>query len=290
MGVALDSWEFWAPMGAMAAGILALIALLFTWSVAIVSPPSANRAVPVRLVLLGIWLITGAVIWGCGVHYQAHAPVEVWMVVMVGLFGLQIIIAINERERWAPRVARTIPGRTLLALPAFLLYSGAAGGLTLGILMIGLSLAAGYCWPIFYPTWRDEKELANAVDVMLLISLYVLSYCLTAVLVRRFLFPNQVKPVFTWVVALVLVAAGSMVPYLIGFMIYFNHLRDMREQYWLLTSPFWAPYDKLHRSNYETFAAIWAGVVVLLNLPWYVRQVQAFQPYRKNPKGRGDHE
>jgi hypothetical protein len=274
----------------VAAGVAGLIGLFFTWSEALISPPSANRAVPMRLAMLAIWLVTGTVFWGCGYQFQEHAAVIAWLILMVALFGLQIVIAINERERWAPRVARTIPRRPLLKLPAFLLYSGAAGGLTLGVLMIGLSLLAGHLCALFFPAWRGEKDLETAVEVLLLISLYVLSYGLTAVLTRRFLFPNQVKPVFTWVVALVMVAVGSAVPYVIGFMIYYNHLQNMKEQYWLLTNPFWAPYDELHRSLYETFAGIWAVVVVLLTIPWYVRQVRAFRPYQRSLKNRSDHE
>jgi hypothetical protein len=243
-----------------------------------------------RLAMLAIWLVTGVVFGACANQFLENAVVTSWMILMVALFGLQILIAINEREQWAPRVARTIPKRPLLVLPAFLLYSGAAGGLTLGILMIALSLLAGHLCPVFFPAWRGEQDLKTAVEVLLLISLYILSYSLTAVLVRRFLFGNQVKPVFTWVVALVMVAVGSAVPYLIGFLIYYNHLRDMREQYWLLTNPFWAPYDERHRSTYEAFAAIWAGVVMVLNIPWYVGQVRAFRPFAGGPRKRSAHE
>src|SRR5262249_58597456 len=113
-GIPWDSIEFWGPASVMALLIVAAIGLVFFWSVAIVNPPSANRALPVRLYLLGAWLVTGACFGGWGYWMSEAMPVFIWMVASAMLFCLQLMIAINEREQWAPRAAPTIPRRCVL--------------------------------------------------------------------------------------------------------------------------------------------------------------------------------
>ncbi len=43
LGPRVGTLEFWLIAGAIVTAVVAVIGLLFTWSVAIVSPPSANR-------------------------------------------------------------------------------------------------------------------------------------------------------------------------------------------------------------------------------------------------------
>src|SRR5262249_46628136 len=168
----LDSWDFWGPAGVVAVVTLALVGLVFFWSVAIVNPPSANRALPVRLYLLGAWLVTGAGFGGWGYWMSEAMPVFIWMVASAMLFCLQLMIAINEREQWAPRVARTIPRRWWLRLPAFLFYSGSAGGVTFAVLMVGLTLVAGQLGAEYFPTWRGMTDIGEVTDIVVLIGLY----------------------------------------------------------------------------------------------------------------------
>ena len=56
--------------------ILLGIGLFFSWSVALISPPSSNRALPVRLYFLVTWLLLAVnfgvwdVVLGCGHFHQ----------------------------------------------------------------------------------------------------------------------------------------------------------------------------------------------------------------------------
>ena len=52
---------------------------------------------------------------------------NMWLIVLVIRY-IQLLISINERDSWGPRVARAIPRSQLLRPLAFLFYSGAAGG------------------------------------------------------------------------------------------------------------------------------------------------------------------
>ena len=53
--------------------------MLFTWSVALVSPPSSNRALPVRLYLLGFWLVTAGVAALLTYYFYQPLSLYLWM-------------------------------------------------------------------------------------------------------------------------------------------------------------------------------------------------------------------
>jgi hypothetical protein len=289
-GALIESPIFWPSAGCVAAGVLIGLGLLFTWSVALVSPPSANRALPWRLFLVGAWLGSG-VVFGLAdalIPDAHHGPAWAWALFAAGLFCLSLVIAINERERWGPRVARTIPRRWWRRGPAFLVYSGAAGGILFSALLVALTAWVLLLWiqvgPPIPP--RPKKEVGPPdVEVFVrgiaLMGLYTYAYALTAVLIRRItLF--KIPVAYTWVVMLVLLALGLTVPYLI-LLAFFKGWDYLTHYGWLLTVPVVALSDNFSQGFHTTvflgFAGIWAGVVTVLNLPWIWRQVRAFRPY-----------
>jgi hypothetical protein len=291
-GMRMDRPEFWAAFAAAVTGVLALMGLLFVWSVALVSPPSANRALRVRLYNLAVWVVT-AVAAGWGTCYIKHPELlYTWQVLMLILFGLQLVISINERDRWGPRVTRAIPHNGLLRFLAFLTYSGAAGGLLYGLLMlaltIGLGAAAVYWWQDHF-SFRVRSEPGRVAMVLTIICLYVYAYALSAVLCRRAFFSDRLKPVFTWVLMVVLVGLGSALPYLVILVVPENSLRFESENTWvLLPNPFASAYVSYNpRSTTQIFdfdwwcllfVALWSVLVTLLSLPWLASQVRAFRP------------
>jgi hypothetical protein len=302
LGVSLDSREFWLVAGAVVLLALGAIGLLFTWSVAVVSPPSANRALPSRLLLAGGWLVTGATAALLAYQFRSPIPLYLWLILQVFLFGVQLLAAINEREQWGVRVARTIPRRWWLRGPAFLFYSGAAGGVLFAVtflaLSAGLTAWLADCWQPLFGSRFTAQDSERVVLVLVLVVLYAFDYCLTAVFVRYVLAPGRIKPLFTWVVALLLAAVGFFLPYII---LYIFFSEDMRYGYispWaLITNPFATilefalEYGRSGRSMRRGigtveelgngplwFAGGWAVLVTLLCLPWLVRQLRRFRP------------
>src|SRR5262249_23280658 len=150
-----DPEQFWWAMGIVALLVLAATAQLFCWSVAVISPPSANRAPAGRLCLVSMWFLLGCV--AAAFVYQMHSlgrdrqtVVVAWLVLSVLMFCLQIIISINERDTWGMRVKRTIPRWWIFRPFAFLLYSGAAGGVILAALGLLATAATGtFLWWYF---------------------------------------------------------------------------------------------------------------------------------------------
>lgn len=281
---------FWAGLGCLVLGALAVVGLFFAWSVALLNPPSANRALGVRLYLLAAWLATGA---GCGAGswlLRDGVPMVYWVAGMGVVAGLAVVCAVNERESWGPRVARAIPRRWWLRGPAFLLYSGAAGGVAFGVLLFGLTALATRVWidralphvgqPAF--PWQ-ARMFEDMLRALVLGGLYVLSYALTAVLVRRFS-PWPIPALYTWVVMVVLVVVGSVLPFLVDFLLFFRDWRFEDQYPWLLTVPvagFAAIGDERCRHFawvFYAFAGSWAAAAALLNGPWFIRQLLRFRP------------
>ncbi len=297
-GVAeVGDWRFWVGMGAVALTDLLLTGLFFCWSVALISPPSANRAVSGRIFLVGTWLILGglflALTWlnpgGTGNHY----PMIVWMGGSVILFCVQFLISINERDSWGPRVARTIPRWWGLRALAFLFYSGSAGGVLLSVLCAAVTLLVSWGWRELWPSFGGAVESDQARVFFLALALYTFCYGMSAVVLRSWLLSDRIRSVYNWVLAALLLGLGSSVPWVIFFLIHFNQLGRIHGfQWWELPNPFAALY---HISSWpresETavicflFLVFWAVVLLLPILRWMVAQMGRFRPPVPRVKG-----
>jgi hypothetical protein len=291
VGALMESPSFWSATCCILAAVLGSGALLYSWSVALLSPPSANRAL--------LWRVVFVVVWGAGLVVactwsalvpEPYGPFFNWILLAGILTCLGMMIAINERESWSPRTARTIPRRWWLRGWAFLFYSGAAGGLTLSVVLFVLTLLMGRVGSIWFdraPTsFLPYDPLNGATACVGIAGLYVFSYALTAVLLRRLL-AHKIPAVFTWVVMVVLVGVGCLVPFLISFLLFYGRWRYETYYPWLVSNPFVAINEMGEGSGqfdrFQMFflvaALAWAAVAALLNVSWFCRQLRAFRPY-----------
>lgn len=279
-GVALDSWDFWGIAGAVFVSVLLMIGLVFSWSVAILSPPTANRAFIVRLFMLFAWIVTGAVFgtWSYLIH--DNIPLRVWTVTLVLFFCLELVIAVNEREQWAARVARTIPRFWLFRLPAFLFYSGAAGGVLFSVLMIAASLTIAYLADQSTP-----KDYAELLTVMTLIGLYTYCYAMTAVFLRSTFLASWIPALYTWLVGVVLFLVGCGIPFVIAFLFHLTWRDFGEDAFWLFSVPFVALDDRENHAVYLFLLTVWAVLITLLCIPWNVRQLARFRPPEERVTG-----
>jgi hypothetical protein len=287
-----ETHEFWVAIACIGMGVVGFNALLYTWSVALVNPPSANRALPSRLTLTALWAVSGVVVWSFGRQISHDGPLWSWVLFTVPLLALFVVIAVNEREHWTPRVARTIPRRWWLRVPAFLFYSGAAGGLLHALLLFGLTGLVVLLWR--EGTWVARGYGAAAYmrdflpvtfEVVAMLFLYVYCYGLTAVALRRLLLVRD-QAVYTWVVAAVLMALGSALPLLMAFLIHGGRWTFYNEYGWTLFNPIAGMIaagegaSRPHiRDAYFLTVLIWAGLATVLNLTWFLRQMARFRPY-----------
>jgi hypothetical protein len=287
-------------MGVTTLAILFFTGLLFCWSVALICPPSANRALPGRLFLVGSWLTLGALClwlsmysWGGSGN---HGPVGMWMAGSVIMFCIQFLISVNERDSWGPRVARTIPRNRLLRLPALLFYSGAAGGVLLSVLGAVLALLTSFFWQELHPGFGFTGQSNEMREVFTALALYTFCYGMTAVVLRSYLLWAKIRPEFTWVLVLLLVGLGSSVPWIAVFVLSSGQMGRMSVPWYLLPNPLggiyeiaWTRYGGYHGSFTEicfVFLGVWAVVLVVLSIPWAARQVERFRPSPRQVQGK----
>jgi hypothetical protein len=287
----LEEPEFALTWGGIALLIGTFFGLFFTWSVALLHPPSANRAVAMRLFLL-LCPATALPVAAWSTPRSGEAAFVNWLVMMVGLCCLALTIAVCEREHWGPRVLRSVPRRWWLRWPAFLFYSGAAGGVLFALLFAGVTALAAYLWLDAYLPRRlwmgfegdagqDPRQLTLRGAGLLVV--YVYCYALTAAWLRRTFLP-RLPTGYTWIVLLVLLLAGSALPFLVSFLIHYPDTSYARHVYWLLPNPGVAVMEVgTVFGRYETafivFAGVWAALITLASVPWFVRQVRGFRPF-----------
>jgi hypothetical protein len=211
---------------------------LFVWTLALLSPLSANRALPMRAFITGAWLLTGIV-----AVLMGSETVAVWSVLGASSFCLMYYVAVCERVLCGPRVARTIPRSCWLRPFAFLLYSGAAGGVAWSSVMLLLTLlvvvaaASG--------SFGAAEGAATAIGGM---ALPAFAAAMSAVLLRNATFPRYQRA-HTWAVAVAIHMLGAVILALIS-----------------------ARY-------FVALGAAWAVLVGLAGIPWFLHQARAFRPY-----------
>ncbi len=258
----------------------------------------------VRLYLLTAWLITGAVAAYLTRRFVTPIPLYFWMDAFTLLLCVQILTAINERDRWGLRMTRTIPRQWWLRGPAFLLYSGATGGILFAVVLIGLTIGppSYFLWrwrDSFFHLPRYEVDFSNInAVVMVLIALYTFNYSMTAVAVRNMLLPTRLKSLFTWLIALLLAGLGFSLPFI--FLFFFNN-EDLRsgqvDPWWYITNGPVTIYNiamegrsaagQEFRTGSLWFLSLWAALTMVLCLPWMGRQIARFQPpHEKSGSGR----
>jgi hypothetical protein len=268
---------FRQTMIAMSVVFCFLIGLFFVMSVALIMPVASNRALPVRLFITAAWLLAGvASVIGSAIENN-HWPVIVWLLIFETVFALAIFAAISERDQPGRRVLRSIPRSLLGRAQAFFFFSGAANGLAWASVMIALTLGVAVACIELFRNHKNAVDLGEVAKWMGGMCLYFFCYAVTGALLRRRLF-SRVGTELTWLIGVILLLVGSVAPFLIGFIIYFNdQWRAEDFGAWMVGNPFVWGY-KGHRVLYGSVGGVWAVVVAVLSLPWFFKRCEEFNP------------
>jgi hypothetical protein len=297
---ALDGmFDFWLVLAVFVAGMLGVVGQLFVYSVSMISPPSSNRILPVRvfLVVLLAGMATGLFL--TSYHYKPSmhfGPIAFWVFGAALLTCVQFSISICERERWGPRVRKSIPRNPLVRAGAFFFWTGSAGGMALSVLLAVASLLGAWYWCEKFggPTTarvRGEDITRYFLDIMVVICLYTYCYGLSAVLVRTYVLANQLKTSFTWLVGLLLVGLGSSVPSVFAYMFFQEQMTRGESLWWMLPNPIMAVneitpgfFNGTANEAFHTlclwFLGTWGVLVTVLSVPWFWAQIRRFHPPR----------
>jgi len=271
--------DFWQAMIAMCVVICFLVGLFFVMSVALIMPVASNRALPVRLFITAAWLLAGVAAVTGGRIENDHWPVIVWLLMFEIVLALAIFAAVSERDQPGRRVLRSIPRSLLGRAWAFFFFSGAASGLAWTSVMVVLTLGAAVACVELFPTRANTNDLIDSAKWMGGMCLYLFCYAVTGALLRRRLF-SRVGTELTWLIGGSLLLVGSVAPFLIGYIAFFNDQwwsEDLGA--WWVGNPFaWA--NKGHRVLYASVGGVWAMLVAAMNLPWFFERCEGFKASR----------
>jgi len=129
VGAMMAGRDFW--IGALTTvGIgVAVVGLFFVLSVALISPASANRALPLRIYLSAFWLLGGLLSIGWVVQTGDADRMAAWSGPTFVLMMFALLVTISNADQTSLRVRRAIPRSGLKRALAFIFFNGAAGGL-----------------------------------------------------------------------------------------------------------------------------------------------------------------
>ena len=260
--------DFWIVAGMILLGAGLTVGLLYVLSVAILSPPSANRTLPVRLFLAGLWGVTLLVACGLAI-YESEWDIVVfgWTMLVLPIFLVAFFVSLCERQEWGPRIRRHIPATSLSQLVAFLFYSGAAGGIVWSLLMLAATLTVSYA-AYGLSGGATARLDSESLRYLLLMCLYPLAYGFSAFLLWLGVFKRWFSHHHIWVIALSIAMVCTLLPF-IASLLYTSPMRYYRNTNPLmLLSPVSLIVDDRSFALSLTFVAFWAGTTGLVVFAW----------------------
>lgn len=279
IGARMADHNFWIGTATVVASGLAAVGLLYVLSVALISPPSANRALPVRAYITLIWLLGGLLNLGWVWQMKDARLIYVWVYLTFVLMMFALLVTISNSDHLSRRVSRRIPASGAARVPAFLLFNGAAGGLVWVALILALTYGAargililnGTRFPATGTLETEDKHWFVATAA------YAFAYALLGLFLhRRFLATRPAK--LAGLLAVMLVGVWAVLPSIVLF--FLNQLSWKSVDGLQLGNIFNVFYllDDSRRFYHTWFALAWLAVMILVNAKWFWTQVKNFRP------------
>jgi hypothetical protein len=281
IGSTITTWHFWSRALTVESLVLIGIGLLFSLSVALISPVSANRLCGVRTYMLFTWLSCGIIssIWFFTTGNRFY--IQPWLMFMVIMFGISMLASVCEHQTLSPRVVKDIPKNRILRIPAFLLFSGPAGGVVFSLIMLIITL-------LIYPLMlkigllfnRDTLNINDYREFYLIaigLALYICCYSLTSLDIKIIFFKKSIstQTIIIGIISFLLI--GSILPIIIGFLIRQNLWQELNPL-WYIGNPLVLFLEKKIWVECFTFTSVWVIIALAISLPWIFRQIRGFKP------------
>ncbi len=275
VGAMMTGKDFWIGVATGVGVGAALTGLLFVLTVALVSPPSANRALPVRIYLTASWLAGGLLGFSWVAQTGDASRMLAWTYPTFGVMMFALLATVSNADQLSQRVRRTIPHARWKRALAFVFYNGAAGGLiwVAGILVATFLITDEVvtAFPKSYATTAANEHWFATTTA------YAFAYALSALIIhRRFL--SRRPPKLAGLLTVLLAGAWAIVPS-IG-LFFLNQLSWKSVEGLQLGNVFNVAFlrDDGQLLYHLYFAFSWLLVMLVINAGWFMRQVRIFQP------------
>jgi len=286
VGAMMTESNFWIGTLTVTAIVLTVIGLFFVLSTSLISPLSANRALPVRAYITVAWCVGGLLnLWWVWQTKEVRL-IAVWQIITIVLMLLSLVNVISNVDQLSQRVRRTIPRSAWWRPVAFFFYNGAAGGVAWAAMICVLTfltglgvVTAGKPW-ITASAISDDSSGVEFFTISRIIVLYAFAYALTALFIHRKFLPNR-PPKLAGLLAILLAGGWAIAPSI--FLFFVNQLTWKSVEGLQLGNVFnvVVTRDTAQLVYHLYFAVGWLLLTVLLNAKWFWIQIKAFRPYEK---------
>jgi hypothetical protein len=272
-GGLIGSRDFWIAAGVIVAFVVAGCSVLLALATTQVTPPAANRARPVRIVLSLFWLVTGAgvavVVW----NTKSLEPAIGWLVFQLCLLTLCMIVASSERRELGPRVTRAIPVSPGARVLAFPFYSGSLSGLAWSAMMFLATIAAVVA--IGELSGTSSSNHLEAAAWMGDALVYIAAYVMAGIALREWGLMKKIPPGRTWILVVLLAIAGTALP-IFGWVIFRGPQPFGKElTVWSFLPPIGNPEE--YQVARTIFGIVVLSVLLFTQRSWIGRQLAAFR-------------
>lgn len=274
IGSTMGGREFWIAMLTAVTIYAAVTGLFYVMAVAMVSPPSSNRALPVRAYITVVWLLTGLLTVGWVAMTGHSDAINVWFYSFFYLLTLSLIVVVSNSDSLSNRVRRAIPQAPWKRFFAFLFFNGAAGGLLWAAAMLAatflLSSRVSSAYPAYLPA-RNEWLSQGAFAA------YIFAYASLALFIHRTFFPRRPAKI-TGLLAVFVIAVCALTPSIALF--FLNELTTFSIEHLELGNiiNIFSMRDDNRLIYHFYFALGCLGVTAILNARWFFRQLKNFVP------------
>ena len=274
VGAMMTGRDFWiGTVAAVGIGLM-LAGLFFVLSVALITPPSANRALPVRIYVTAIWLLGGLLSFVWVTQTGEADRMFAWTYPTFGLMMFALLVTISNTDQISLRVRRTIPQTGWKRALAFLFFNGAAGGLiwVAGILIATYLLTAEVIR--IFP--KSATAIGESGHWFVTTTAYAFAYALSALFIHR-KFLSRRPPKLAGLFAVLLAGAWAIVPSIVLF--FLNRLSWKSVEGLQLGNVFnvFSLRDDNERNLHLWFAGVWLALMLVLNANWFLQQVKNFR-------------
>ena len=278
VGAMMAGRNFWIGAGTAFAVGAAIAGLFFVLSVALISPPSANRALPPRLYITIFWLLGGFLALGWVIHRGDARLLQFWTYPMFALMMLALLVTISNSDQISRRVRRKIPAPGIKRVFAFIFFNGAAGGLIWVALILAVTYFAASAIADSFPALTSAPDKFGSWFPVTVA--YAFAYALMALLIHR-KFLSRRPPKLAGLIAVMLAAGWALAPNIVFF--FLNQLTWKSVERLQLGNMFnyFAIHDDELLVYHEYFAFAWLLVMLVLSAKWFWRQVNNFRPLEK---------
>jgi hypothetical protein len=274
IGSTMGGRDFWFGTFTAVVAYAGVTGLFYVMAVALVSPPSSNRALPVRIYITAAWFLTGllTLTW---MKKSGHSDaITVWFNSVFYVLLASLIVVVSNSDTLSQRVRRAIPGAPWKRLLTLLFFNGAAGGLVwVAAMMAATFLFASNVSSPFpaYMTSHNEWLTHGAFAA------YIFAYALAALFIHRTFFPRRPAKL-TGLLAVFIIAVCALTPSVALF--FLNQLTTFSIEHLELGNVInvFSMRDDGRLIFHFYFALCCLAVMAALNARWFFTQLRNFVP------------